>query len=75
MHLRCATKVCGEQVIRDAHDRWFTKIKLREAYVLSARTRQSGLANRTIRFSQHNQKNGNIRFGKLDYSVFPDRTY
>jgi hypothetical protein len=51
MHLKCATIVCVcvcvcEQVIRDAHDMWFTKkIKLREAYVLSVKTKQSDLAN------------------------------
>jgi hypothetical protein len=45
--------VC-KQVIHDAHDSWFTKIKLREAYILSARTGQSSFINRNIRFSQHN---------------------
>jgi hypothetical protein len=41
----------GEQGIHDAHDRRFTKIKLREAYVQSTKTGQSGLVNRNIRFS------------------------
>jgi hypothetical protein len=43
----CNNSVCVcEQVIRDAHDMWFTKkIKLREAYVLSVKTKQSDLAN------------------------------
>jgi hypothetical protein len=58
MHSKCATKVCVcEQVMCDAHDRWFTKkIKLREAYVLSAKTGLFNLANRNIRFSYHNEK-------------------
>jgi hypothetical protein len=73
--IRGVQQKCGEQIIRDAHDRWFTKIKLREAYVLSAKIGRSGLANRNIRFSQHNQKNRNIWFGKLDYLIFPDGSY
>jgi hypothetical protein len=40
-----------EQVIRDAHDGRFTKIKLRESYVLYAKTGQSSLRNQNIRFS------------------------
>jgi hypothetical protein len=52
-----------EQVIRDAHDKRFTKIKPRETYILSAKIGQSGLANQ------------NIWFGKLDHPVFPDIIY
>jgi hypothetical protein len=39
------------------------------------KTGQPGLANRNIGFSQHNQKNQNIRFGKLNYLVFSDISY
>jgi hypothetical protein len=49
--------VC-EQVIRDAHGRRFRKNKMREAYVLSAKTGQSGLVNRNIRFLSTTRKTG-----------------
>jgi type VI protein secretion system component Hcp len=60
----CNKSVCVcEQVICDAHDRRFIKIKLREAYVLPTKIGHPSLANQ------------NIRFEKLDYLVFLDRSY
>jgi hypothetical protein len=50
MHPRCASKVC-EQVIRDAYDKRFTKIKVGETYALSVKTGQSGLKNWNIHLS------------------------
>jgi hypothetical protein len=40
----CNNNVC-EQVLCDAYDKWFMKIKAGETYVLSAKTGQSGLGN------------------------------
>jgi hypothetical protein len=59
---RCNKSVC-EQIISDAYDKRFRKIKARETYVMSAKTGQSSLANR------------NIRFGKSDHPDFLDRAY
>jgi hypothetical protein len=47
----CNKCVC-EHVLHDAHDKIFTTIKAREAYVLFAKTGQSGLTNRNIQFFQ-----------------------
>jgi hypothetical protein len=51
------------------------QIKFGETYVKFVKTGQSDLANQNIQFSQHNQKNRNIWFGKSDYLVFPNRSY
>jgi hypothetical protein len=46
---RCNQSVC-KQLIHDAHDKLFTKIKVRETYFLSVKTEQSDLANWNLRF-------------------------
>jgi hypothetical protein len=51
------------------------KLKQEKHMFCLPKTGQSDLANRNIQFSQHNQKNRNIRFEKSDYPVFPDRSY
>jgi hypothetical protein len=75
MHLRGATNECVNMYYEMHMTGDSQKIKARKEYVLSTKTGQSGLANWNIQFSQHNQKNCYIWFGKSDYLIFSERSY
>jgi hypothetical protein len=57
--------VC-EQIICDAHDKSFTKIKVEETYALSVKTEQSNLRNWIIQFYHQNHRNRNIQAPKKE---------
>jgi hypothetical protein len=70
MHPRGATNVCLNKYYMMHMKRGSQQLREKELYVLSAKTRQSSLANQNIRFCQQNRT---LRFGKLNLRFFPDK--